>query len=384
MTPETEHLWAGDWRPGAAPDPPREPAATAARERATPAPAAARGRRRAVAVSAAAVVVALSAYGLGAARDHAPAGGAPSRTLPAATANVPATSVTKIYDQASPAVVSVRTGSGQGTGFLVDRDGTIVTNAHVVGDATTVTIRFGEDGARTTGRVTGADPSSDLAVVDVPASATKGVTPLRLADDATVDVGDQVVAIGNPFGLDRTATTGIVSAVGRSIEAPDGFSISGAIQTDAPINPGNSGGPLLDAAGRVIGVNSQIATSGAGGGNVGVGFAVPTSLVQRVVPALQDGRSVQRAYLGVSTVTTASGTGVEVADIVRGGPAAAAGLRAGDQVLRMDGAAVDSPEDVAAAIADRRPGDEVDVVVRRGGGDETLRVALGTRPTEAP
>ncbi len=243
------------------------------------------------------------------------------------TAKLPGGSVASVYAKASPAVVSIRAGQGQGTGFLIDRDGTVVTNAHVVGDAATVQVRFGEDGRRATGRVMGSDPSSDLAVVKIDASAAAGVTPLRFAADSTVSVGDAVVAIGNPFGLDRTATAGIVSAKGRSIEAPNGFSISGAIQTDAPINPGNSGGPLLDRAGRVIGVNSQIATSGAGGGNVGVGFAVPSSLVREVVPALQSGGSIARPYLGVSTAETTGGA-VVVASVAPGGPAARAGMRA--------------------------------------------------------
>jgi putative serine protease PepD len=204
------------------------------------------------------------------------------------------------------------------------------------------------------------------------------VRPLGLADSDKVVVGDPAIAIGNPFGLDRTATEGIISALERQITAPNGFGIDDAIQTDAPINPGNSGGPLLNAAGQVVGINSQILTGGSGNGNVGVGFAVPSNTVREVVPRLQRGETIARPYLGLSTAPGPNGA--TVGDVVPGGPSARSGLREGDVVKRVDGGRIADPADVAAAIADRKPGDRVDVVVERAGQEVDLSVELGTRP----
>jgi putative serine protease PepD len=271
----------------------------------------------------------------------------------------------------------VRTGGGQGTGFLVDDDGTLVTNAHVVGESSRAQVQFGDDGRTVDARVAGTDPSSDLAVLKVDASAVSGIQPLPLADSSRVQVGDEVVAIGNPFGLDRTATAGIVSALEREITAPNGFSIDEVIQTDAPINPGNSGGPLLDARGQVIGVNSQI-LSGGGRGNVGIGFAVPSDTVREVVPRLKRGETIERAYLGIAT--GAGPNGVTVQSTTAGSPAQRAGLRAGDVVTSVDGARVADPADVAGAIDDQRPGDSIEIEVSRGGDAQTITVELGTRP----
>src|SRR6185295_10248124 len=210
--------------------------------------------------------------------------------LPAAGGGRPAaTQIGRVYQSASPGVVSVQVGSASGTGFVVRSDGTIVTNEHVVGTARTAQVRFGDHGRTVQAEVLGADSSSDLAVLRVDPGSVGKLRPLPLANSDDVSVGDSVVAIGQPFGLDRTATAGIVSAVGREIQAPDGFQIDHVIQTDAPINPGNSGGPLLDTRGRVIGVNAQIATGGSGNGNVGIGFAVPSNKVREVVPSLSRG-----------------------------------------------------------------------------------------------
>jgi putative serine protease PepD len=292
-----------------------------------------------------------------------------------------------IYAAASPAVTSIRTNVGEGTGFLVDRGrGMLVTNAHVVGTATHVLVRFGQDGDAIDGDVLGVDPSSDLAVVAIdPSRVPRGTRELRFADSRAVEVGDLVVAIGNPFGLDRTATEGIVSGLGRSIQSPNGFAIDDVIQTDAPINPGNSGGPLLDDAAHVIGVNSQIATAGVAG-NIGIGFAVPSNTVRTIVPQLERGEAIKRPWLGVTT-TPASPThpdGAEVADVVSGGPADDAGIRRADVIKRVDGEAVQDPEDVAASIGDNKPGDQVDVVVERDGQTRTLHVTLGKRPARIP
>jgi putative serine protease PepD len=281
--------------------------------------------------------------------------------------------VAAIYAAARESVVSIQTRGGSGTGFVTGADGTIVTNAHVVGSATTVQVQFADD-ETATGRVTGVDRSSDLAVVKV--DVGRRLKALALADSTSVRTGQLAVAIGSPFGLSQTTTAGIVSGTGRHIQAPDGFQIDSVIQTDAPINPGNSGGPLLDAQGRVIGVNSQIASQS--GGSVGIGFAVPSNTVRDVIPRLERGESIRRAYLGVST---SGGTGgVTVAAVTSGGPAANAGLRVGDVIRSVAGERVADSDDVAAAIQDRRPGEQVAIVVRRGGSDQTIQATLGTRP----
>ena len=192
-------------------------------------------------------------------------------------------------------------------------------------------VKFGPDGRSIDGQVKGADPSSDLAVVKIdPGSAPRNAKPLQFADSRQVRVGDTAIAIGNPFGLDRTATEGIVSGIGRSIKAPNGFSIDEVIQTDAPINPGNSGGPLLDETARVMGVNSQIATAGNSQGNVGIGFAVPSNTVREVVPRLEKGDKIARPYLGVETSDPTDPNappGAEVTTVTPGGPADSAGVQ---------------------------------------------------------
>jgi len=375
-------LWTDrpdEWLSAPAETPPAPP-----RPAATPPPPRPRRRRRALAATALALVVtggAAAGYGLGAGTD-APAQSAPR--LPASSGTLAPTDINKIYAKAGEAVVSVQANGGSGTGFLIDRDGTIVTNAHVVGSASEVRVRFDDDASPVDARVVGTDPSSDLAVLDVDASAAAGVTPLPLAESDTVQVGDAAIAIGFPLGLDRTATAGIVSGLEREIEAPNGFRIDKVIQTDAPINPGNSGGPLLDAKGRVIGVNSQIATSGAGGGNVGIGFAVPSDTVREIVPKLQAGQSVERPWLGLATAPAASGSGAQVGSVTAGSPADKAGVREGDTVTKVDGKAISNPDGVADAIASRAPGDRIEVEVTRGGSTQTLEVTLGTRPEKAP
>jgi S1-C subfamily serine protease len=252
-----------------------------------------RGRGRAALIALAALAVAGSASGAyiaGASDRDQDAAAAPR----AAGGQLAPSQISAIYARASSGVVSVHvrlgTGTASGTGFVVDRDGTIVTNAHVVGDAQEAEVRFDDD-APVQARVVGTDPSSDLAVLHVDPAQAGTLHPLTLAESDDVRVGDGAIAVGYPFGLDRTATAGIVSGLGRRIQAPNGVSIDEVIQTDAPINPGNSGGPLLDASGRVIGVNSQIATAGGGGGNVGIGFAIPSDTVREVVSRLAAGQA---------------------------------------------------------------------------------------------
>jgi putative serine protease PepD len=294
---------------------------------------------------------------------------------------LPATAVGRVYEAAGPGVVSVQAGPASGTGFVVRADGLIVTNAHVVGGADTAQVRFNDTGHLVEADVLGTDPSSDLAVLRVDPGSVPPLRPLRLANSDDVRVGDSVVAIGHPFGLDRTATAGIVSGVGREIRAPDGFQIEEAIQTDAPINPGNSGGPLLDIHGRVVGVNAQIATAG-NRGNVGIGFAVPSNTVRDVVPRLSRGERIVRPYLGVTTAPASQGAAIQA--VMPGGPAEREGLRAGDVIVGIDGHPVDEPEDVSDAVARHRPGDEIDVEVMRDGERRTIRVKLDKRPQRTP
>jgi putative serine protease PepD len=305
----------------------------------------------------------------------------------AAAPDARARAVRQIYASASPSVVFVRVREGgateSGTGFVIEPNGTIVTNAHLVARASRVQVRFEDNGAATDADVLGSDESSDLAVLRVDASKTQNLKPLELADSDNVRVGDLAVAIGYPLGLDRTATAGIISGVGRAIRAPNGFSIDKVIQTDAPINPGNSGGPLLDGAGRVIGVNSQIATAGGGGGNVGIGFAVPSNTVRQIVPRLLRGGTIRRAYLGISSEPSLVGKGALVRDIAAGGPADQGGVLPGDVITRVDGNQVQVPQDISRTVAGRKPGDEVDVEVQRAGGQQRLQVTLGTQPANA-
>jgi putative serine protease PepD len=400
------HLWTGEWRLES--DRAREAAEEEAarrrqaraeereRERAaardtTGAPPRTLGLRTAAAIALAAGAVAAGAFAAGALlnNDSSP----PPQPLPAVSGkpvkpDKGQTQAGKIYALASPAVVSIRTPSGSGTGFLVDRDGTLVTNAHVVGGSARVVVKFGPDGRSIDGEVAGSDASSDLAVVHIdPASAPRNAKPLQFADSRQVRVGDTAIAIGNPFGLDRTATEGIVSGIGREIKAPNGFSIDEVIQTDAPINPGNSGGPLLDETARVIGVNSQIATAGGGGGNVGIGFAVPANTVREVVPRLKKGDRIARPWLGVETsdpTDPAAPPGAEVQTVTSGGPADSAGLEPGDVITEIDGQQVTDSSDVARLVNGKQPGDHVDLRIDRSGQDIHLGTTLGNRPQRTP
>ena len=311
--------------------------------------------------------------------------------LPVAPGAAPADqrtrSIRAIYAAVKDSVVPVRVSgavsAGSGTGFVIDKGGVIVTNAHVVKDAQDVQVRVEDKGDYLDADVLGVDEQSDLAVLRVDAGAASKLKPLRLADSDKVQVGDATLAVGFPLGLNRSASasSGIVSGVGRSLPAGNSpFKIERVIQTDAAINPGNSGGPLLDSAGRVIGVNTAILTAGGGGGSVGVGFAVPSNMVRQVVPRLESGRTVQRAYLGVSTREFQSGPGAYLAEVVPGAPASASGLRIGDVIVAVDGEPVVIPEDISLAIDDRKPGETVEIEVQRAGAREVVQVTLGNRP----
>jgi putative serine protease PepD len=229
-------------------------------------------------------------------------------------------------------------------------------------------------------QVLAADASKDLALLKVDGTNLKH---LDFGDSSSLQVGDDVYAIGNPYGLDHTLTSGIVSALDRQIQAPDGTAIDGAIQTDAALNPGNSGGPLLDADGHVVGVNSQIASSGSGdggeAGNVGIGFAIPSNTVKAVVEQLKATGKVQHAYLGVQTEDT-SGSGATVAALTAGGPAAQGGLQVGDVITSLGGKTIDDAAALSALVDEHKPGDSVEVKVNRNGSTKTLTIKLGQRP----
>jgi putative serine protease PepD len=303
-----------------------------------------------------------------------------------------AKSVGEIYEQSAEAIVEITVTSAgqatpfgggggnarsQGSGFVYDDEGHVITNQHVVDGAESVSVKF-TDGSTHDAEVVGSDPSTDVAVlrVDVPASVLE---PLALGDSDAVEVGDGVVAIGSPFGLDQTVTTGIVSALHRQITSPNNFAIDDAIQTDAAINHGNSGGPLLDLRGRVIGVNSQIESES--GGNDGVGFAVPSNTVERIAQALIADGSVEHAYLGVSTGDAEDGEGASLAEVRTGTPAAEAGLRSGDVVTAIDGEAVTSSNELRRLIDSHSPGDSVELTLERDGETKTVQVELGSRPS---
>lgn len=351
----------------------------------------ARRPRRGPKVAAAALVAALAlggAAGVGFAAGNevgSDDGGTTSATTPvtsagATTPAVPTAEdastepVAAVADALGPAVVQLETRTGLGSGFVYDADeGLIMTAAHVVDGATAVTVRLA-DGRSIEGTVVGADDGSDIAVVQIEAD---GLTAAQLAP-GDPDVGQLAVAIGSPFGLDQTVTSGIVSAVGRSVETPGGA--VAMIQTDAPINPGNSGGALADRQGRVIGVNDSIASES--GGNVGVGFAVPIETAKAIADRLVAGEPITNGFLGVSAADASGAqTGAQVVQVSAGSPAADAGIETGDVVTSIDGTAVDSSADLVAAIRSRQPGTEVTLGIARQGDDTEVTVTLGDAPT---
>src|SRR4051812_14767057 len=324
--------------------------------------------------------------------------------------------VNAVYRSASPGVVEivVTTGGGssdfpfgqgqeskaQGSGWVYDTDGHIITNQHVVSGATSVHVRF-SDGTVHPATVVASDPSTDLAVIKVSMPASQ-LHPLSLGDSNKVQVGDGVVAIGSPFGLQNTVTWGIVSALHRQMTAPSGF-YENAIQTDAAVNHGNSGGPLLNMAGQVIGVNTQIESDS--GGNEGVAFAVPSATIRTIVGQILSTGKVEHAFLGVkiqsvpAQAAAALGLqkGAEVTSVTAGTAAAKAGLHGststrsfqgdqfdigGDVITKVDDQSVSSSNDLSAAIDSHKPGDTITLTVVRNGATRTVQVTLGTRPTK--
>jgi putative serine protease PepD len=306
----------------------------------------------------------------------------PSRDVVATTS-----SLAELYKGVSPSVVEITTAGtaaspfgaprgGTGTGWLYDADGHVVTNQHVVDGTRQVTVQF-HDGTEVQARVVGADGSTDVAVLQLEGDAPSSVEPLTRGASQDLEIGDPVVAIGSPFGLEGSLTAGVVSGLGRTIEAPDGFAIDDVVQTDAALNPGNSGGPLLDTRGQVVGMNAQIASES--GSNSGIGYAIPIETVESVVAELVRDGVVEHAYLGVE-LTDAEG-GARIVTVRPDTPAAEAGLRNGDLVIRVGGEQIANGDDLRAAVNAREPGDELELEVRRGSDSETVTVELGTRPT---
>jgi S1-C subfamily serine protease len=303
-------------------------------------------------------------------------------------------------------------GEATGSGIVISTDGTILTNWHVVENAVKVTVSLTK-GQTVEAQVVGKDPSNDLAVLRI---HTDGLTlhPLALGNSSDVQVGDPVLAIGNPFDLERTLTTGVISALQRQITAPNGFTIDNVLQTDAPINPGNSGGPLLNAQGQVIGINSQIETGGSGSdGSVGIGFAVPINTAKAEIPQLEKGGTVSGGYLGLTSLPIDGSLsalnlpvkkGALVQTVQKGTPAEKAGIRGGsvsvnteggqvvaggDIITSVDGKEVSGSEDLANFIEATKPGETVTLGIRRSNGnggypEKKVTVKLAARPNSVP
>ena len=348
--------------------------------------------------AAAAVAIAAAGAGLGAGLYAALSPGGTTTVVQGSGAAQPTSAATgltvnQIYQRTYQGVVDIQVrqngglggfppfgGGGadqaEGSGFVYDNHGDIVTNQHVVSGASKITVTFW-NGKTASAKVVGSDDSTDLAVIHVNAGSL--LHPLALADSNDVKVGDAVIAIGSPFGLRETVTSGIVSALNRSMQAPNQFTIANAIQTDAPINHGNSGGPLIDAAGHVIGVNAQIQSDS--GGNDGVGFAIPSNTVQQVISQLIAGKNVAHAYLGIKVEGSLNPIGAGVALVLRGTPAAKAGLKAGDVITRLGDAQIGGANDLSAVIDSKKPGDKLQVTYVRSGKTHTITLTLGTRPS---
>jgi putative serine protease PepD len=312
-----------------------------------------------------------------------------------ATANQPVaqttSAVAELYKRSKDAVVEVHASTGSsedspfegqtpgqatGSGFVIDEEGHIVTNQHVVADAESVEVEF-SDGTEVDAEVLGTDPSTDVAVLDVDRPATQ-LTALDFAPTGALEVGSPVIVLGSPFGLEGTLTTGVISALGREIRSPNGFTIENAVQTDASLNHGNSGGPVLDTQGRVVGVAAQIRSES--GGSDGIGYAVPGDTAERVAEELIADGKVEHAYLGVSLADDGA---ARLESVVPNSPASRGGLRTGDVVIEVEGESIETGDQLREAIDARKPGDELKLKVRRGSNERDVTVELGTRPETA-
>ncbi|WP_433721808.1 trypsin-like peptidase domain-containing protein [Actinoplanes sp. CA-051413] len=395
----------GQWTPGGGVPPQSDAPAWAqavGTEQRDPARAG-RGRKIFVA-GAAAVLIALGAGGVGAAAALAFDDDNNTRTVQTADASVnrvvDRSSLAQIVAAVKDSVVSITTQTGEGSGVVISADGYIVTNNHVVATATgdSVTVIFA-NGKKAQAKIVGTDPRTDLAVIK--ADGVSGLAAAKFGDSSKMQVGDTVLALGSPLGLEGSVTEGIISAKDRTIrsggedeqtpqnpfggqqqpqqQSAGATSMSGLLQTDAPINPGNSGGALVNTNGEVIGINSAIATSGQGSGNIGLGFAIPSNKVKDVADALMAGKKVSHPALGVS-VTEAEGGGALVSTVTEGSAAAKAGLERGDVINSVNGKAVNDSDDLIGIIQSAKVGDKVTVVFTRNGQQQTVSAAL----TEAP
>jgi putative serine protease PepD len=286
-------------------------------------------------------------------------------------------SVQSIYRIAYKGVVEITAAQGQGSGFVYDGNGHILTNAHVVEGSTSLSVKFW-NGKTYDAQVVGADASTDLALLKVNAPVSE-LFPLSLGDSSKLVVGDTVVAIGSPFGLEGTVTSGIVSALHREMTSPNHFAIDNSIQTDAAINHGNSGGPLLDAQGKVVGITSQIESNS--GGNEGVGFAIPSNTVSSIASQLISSGKAEHAFLGVVLRDSSSQAGAAISSVRAGTPAAGARLRAGDIITAAGGKPTRSASELRAVINAHRPGDTISVTYKRAGTSHTVTVKLAARPS---
>ncbi|HEY1855160.1 MAG TPA: trypsin-like peptidase domain-containing protein [Solirubrobacterales bacterium] len=375
----------------------------------------------AVVAVAAVVALATGAVGTGGGSTTTPSAVvAANEAKPAASVSNEESSnvINRIYREDGGGVAFIESqeaeGVASGSGIVLDSEGHVLTNNHVVEGANQIAVKLESEGEAYPATVVGTEPNSDLALLRVEAPAAK-LHPLKLGDSSKLEVGDAVVAIGNPFDLERTVTSGIVSALQREIQAPNGTTIENVIQTDAAINPGNSGGPLINAEGEVIGINSQIETGGEGSdGNVGIGFAIPIDTAKEEIDRLEAGGSGSQGggsaeagsggFLGVSGVSITPElaqdfnlpvqSGVLVEEVVEGGPAAEAGLHGatgavqieggelgtgGDIVVAVDGHQVAGMEELAQVVAADEPGQEVQLTVVRGESTGTVTVTLGQR-----
>ena len=335
-----------------------------------------------------------------------------SPALPTSFNDGKAQTINQLYKSVGPGVVDITTSStqnssgvfgfgqqqqtqGEGAGVVFDKKGDILTDQHVVSGASKVTVKF-PDGVTAPATVLGSDTGADLAVIRVQNVPASELHPLPFGDSSAVQVGDSVIAIGSPFGLPNTVTAGIISATGRTITAPNQFTIPNAIQTDAPINPGNSGGPLINAAGQVIGLNDQIETNNTNGqgegSSSGVGFATPSNSDARVAREIIATGQAHNAYVGVSldptvgggaAIAKASSSQSAATPIQPGSPAAKAGLQAGDVITAVNGTHVASVNQFVATIANYAPGNVVTLTVNRGGSNKTIKLTLGSQPASA-
>jgi putative serine protease PepD len=323
-----------------------------------------------------------------------------SSSVPTSLSSSKGMTINQIYRAASPGVVDIQVtttsnslfgsqqSTGEGAGVVYDSKGDILTDEHVVSSAKTAKVTF-QDGHTATAQVLGTDPSTDVAVIRVNVASSE-LHPIAFANSSAAQVGDPVVAIGSPFSLPETTTAGIVSATGRSIQAPNNFTITGAIQTDAAINPGNSGGPLLDASAHVLGLNDQIQTNS--GSSAGVGFATPGNTVQRIANEIISGKTPQHSYVGVDLNPDSTG-GAQIssqpdqqgdAPVRSGSPAAQAGLQPGDLITSVNGQTITSTEQFIETVDQYPPGQTITIKYKRNGAMHTATVKLGTRPNVTP